>query len=659
VTVLAKITSSRAIARWAVVGLALGLSALTGLALWSTVSTERTTAAAGRLDRTSAVWGQVLLHVSVENEALTDYLRASSTVGRQPLVSALGSAGSDLAWLAQHGSPTEIRQVVAVQATYRTYTDSLRLVIAAGNRGNKTLVALLADQAALVASSLRKQVVANALRQHEEMTGYLTLVRRQNHQLRAAAVAISSFDLLLVVVCGTVVLTYQRRVERQAVDSRHRSLHDSLTGIANRVLLADRIEEALQATGRRGGSVALLLLDLDRFKEINDTLGHHHGDLLLEQVAARLSAVARDGDTVARLGGDEFAVLLPDVGCAQDAMAVADRMLSAVVSPAVLEGIVVDVSASIGVSVHPLPSKTASELLQHADIAMYNAKRGHHGTAMYDPLDDRRSSDQLTLLSELRQAVHSDQLVLHYQPKLRTDTGMVCGVEALVRWRHPRLGLLPPADFIGLAEQSDLIQPLTERVLELALQQHRAWQRDGLLLPVAVNIGTRSLLDGGLPDRVAALLAKYKTTPGQLTLEITESAVITDPARAAAVLGALRDIGVRRSVDDFGTGYSSMAYLQSLPLSELKIDKRFITEMGSSASSTAIVLAVLALARALELEAVAEGVEDEATWQALSAAGCDVAQGYHMSRPLPAAELAAWLADRSVPAAGAAAMAAR
>jgi diguanylate cyclase (GGDEF)-like protein len=647
--VLSKITSSRGVARAAVVGLTLGLSALAGMAWWSTASTARTTASVRDLDRTSAMWGQVLLRVSVEYEALTDFQLATTSEGRQPLESALGSAVPELTWLAQHARPSEARQVAAVRDTYDTYSATLRQAVAAGRRGDRAQGALAAQQAALAASSLRKQVVANTVRKHEELSTYLSDVKRHTLRLRAAAIAVSSVDLSLLAVCAGVLLAYQRRAERQAVESRYRALHDALTGIGNRVLLGERMDEELRAAARRGRSVGLLLLDLDRFKEINDTLGHHHGDLLLQQVAHRLTAVVRDNDTVARLGGDEFAVLLPNVDNPPDALAIAERVRAAVVRPADLDGITVDVGASIGVAVYPDDSGTAAELLRHADIAMYTAKRGRLGVARYDVDDDTGSSEQLSLASELQQAIGAGQLVLHYQPKLRADTGVPCGVEALVRWQHPRRGLLGPGEFIELAEQSELILALTDQVLSMALRQHRAWRAQGLTVPVSVNTATRCLRDPGFPARVRALLAEHGTSPDQLTLEITESAVITNPAGAAAVLTKLRALGVRCSLDDFGTGYSSMAYLQTLPLSELKIDRRFVAAMTSSRRSTAIVVAVLGLARALELEAVAEGVEDAETWRCLADAGCEQVQGFHFSRPLPPNELTGWLAARSGP----------
>jgi len=644
---LGRTLRSRAMARLAVVGLTIGLVALTALALYGASSTARATTRVREVGQISDHWGQVFLTVNVESEALNDYLRAGTEIGRQPLVSALGSAEPDLQWLENHGPTEDRQQAVLMAQTYHGYTDSLWAVIDAGNRGDQADVKAQAAQASLGVGSLIRQAVSNVVRKRLEMTQYLAEVDAHNQRLKLTATVIFAVDFLLLALCGVVLLSHQRRIERQAKQSRHQALHDALTGIANRVLLVDRIEQALNAAERHGEHVALLLLDLNRFKEINDTLGHHAGDVLLKEVARRLNGAVRGYDTVARLGGDEFAVLLPRVNSVEHAREISERMLKAVQRPVNVNGTIVDVSGSIGTAVFPAHSSTSTELLQHADIAMYTAKRGRLGTAMYDPSADQHSTAQLSLLGELRHAIAAGELVLHYQPKVSTGSGRPLGVEALVRWQHPTRGLLPPGEFIPLAEDSDLIQPLTDVVLAEALRQHGAWRSAGMLVPISVNIATRSLLDTEFPDRVSRLLSRNAVAPDQLTLEITESAVITDPIAAADVLSRLRGLGVRLSIDDFGTGYSSMTYLQSMPLSELKIDRRFITALESSHGNEAIVRAILQMAHALELEVVAEGVEDESTWAALEAMGCDVAQGYYLCRPVPAAELTSWLAARA------------
>jgi diguanylate cyclase (GGDEF)-like protein len=641
--VIGKVIRSKAMARAAVAGLTLGVFALAALAVFGTSQNARTTGHVRSVARVSDQWGQLVTNVSIEYEALNDYLRAGSAVGRQPLASAIGSAEANLAWLARSGSATDFEQAADVTDVYESYTETLRELVAADHESDHAAVEALAEQAGLGASTLRKSAAANVARTRLEMDAYLLQVDQGNRRMRLAAAVIFGVDLLLLTLCALVLLTHQRRIEGQAVESRHRALHDSLTGLANRVLLGDRIEQALLTAGRHGRSTGLLLLDLDKFKQVNDTLGHHVGDLLLQEVAARLSGAVREYDTVARLGGDEFAVLLPRVGSAEDCMQIAGRLLEALQGPADLDGVLVDIGASIGAALYPDHSLTAAELLQHADIAMYTAKRNRSGTALYDAAANTHSRVQLGLMAELRRAIDGDELVLHYQPKASAGTGEIVGVEALVRWQHPVRGLLFPAAFIPQAEESDVIMPLTEAVLNGALDQHRQWYDAGIVLPVAVNVATVCLHDTSFPDLVAALLARHDVPAGLLTLEITETSIVTDPVRAGAVLDRLRDLGVRLSVDDFGTGYSSMAYLQSMPVTELKIDRSFIKNVDESASDRAIVRAILELARALDLEVVAEGVEDAAALAALRGLGCGFVQGYHLSRPLPAAELTAWL----------------
>jgi diguanylate cyclase (GGDEF)-like protein len=641
---VAKIFRSRATARAAVIVLTLGVFALAALAVFSTSTNARTTGHVRAVTRITDQWGLLDLHVSIEYEALSDYLRAGSAVGRQPLVSAIGSADVNLAWLSEHGEAQDVENATDFRDSYAAYTETLRELVAAGNAGDQENVKLLADQASLGASTLRKSAVSNVARKRLEMDLYLTTADQENRQMRLAATVIFVVDLLLLALCALILLTHQRRVERQAVESRYQALHDGLTGLANRVMLADRIEQCLRTTGGREDRVAgLLLLDLNKFKDVNDTLGHQAGDLLLQEVASRLSGAVRDSDTVARLGGDEFAVLLPRVSSAEHCMEIAGRLLEALQGPADLNGVLVDISGSIGAALYPDQSANAAELLQHADIAMYAAKRNRAGTSLYDPESSKISSDQLGLTAELHRAVEGGQLILHYQPKVATTNGQVVGVEALVRWQHPTRGLLAPSEFIAQAEESGVIVPLTDAVLDMALAQHRQWRHDGTVLPVAVNIATACLHDVAFPDRVAAVLATHGVPAGMLTLEITETSIITDPARAASILVGLRALGVRISVDDFGTGYSSMAYLQSMPLDELKIDRSFVKAVHESASDEAIVRAILELSRALELDVVAEGVENEAALAVLATMGCAFAQGYHMSRPLPAADLIAWV----------------
>ena len=421
-----------------------------------------------------------------------------------------------------------------------------------------------------------------------------------------------------------------------ALKSEQQALTDALTGLANRKRLGERTEAAVQE-----GHVALVLLDLDRFKEVNDTLGHHVGDQLLGVVAQRLSSSLRPGDTVARLGGDEFALLLPGADAASAARA-AGRARAALAEPFVLGGLLIDVSASAGIAVSPGHGTVVDELLQRADVAMYLSKESGE-IELYDPARDRNSTTRLALLGELRRALDGDELELHYQPKADLATGDVVGVEALVRWRHPERGLIPPDDFIPLAERSGLIGLITAWVLDAGLRQTALWRARGWDLSLAVNITVKDLCGDQLVDLVAEGLARYGVPASALMLEVTEGSLFADSARARQALRRLEALGVTLSLDDFGTGWSSLVQLRQLPVSEIKVDRSFVSRMDSDPRDLAIVSSVIDLGRGLGMRVVAEGVEDDATWQRLSAMGCDRAQGWWLSKALPADELGPWL----------------
>ena len=433
---------------------------------------------------------------------------------------------------------------------------------------------------------------------------------------------------------------------------RHQALHDPLTGLANRMLFRDRIEQAARQARREGGPLAVLIMDIDRFKEINDQLGHQAGDAFLQEVASRLLEVLRASDTVARLGGDEFGLLLAGRS-ATEVEAAVERIVAAVECPAVVGGIPLVVEGSIGVACFPGDGEDVDTLLRHADAAMYSAKRANLGVAFYDPATDVQDRDRLTLVGELRRAIEERELTLHFQPKALVAGKEVRSVEALLRWSHPQRGLVLPDEFIPLAEDTSLMGPLTLYVLEAALRQARAWQDEGLRLPVAVNLAHRDLLDPRFPEQVEALLEAVGVPAELLELEITESALSGDPARVDQVLRRLAALGIRLSIDDFGTGYSSLSHLTRLPISEIKIDRSFVGRMTSELDSAVIVRSVIELARSLRLTAVAEGVETEETWQQLESLGCTFAQGYVLTPPLPADELVRWLTGRSTTAAAA------
>ncbi|MGF1609809.1 MAG: EAL domain-containing protein [Kiloniellales bacterium] len=433
--------------------------------------------------------------------------------------------------------------------------------------------------------------------------------------------------------------------ERKAQQAllEHQALHDALTGLPNRTLLHDRLEHAIRSAKRTQQSLALLLLDLDRFKTINDTLGHPVGDRLLRDVASRLAAQLRESDTIARIGGDEFAVLLPAGGGLQRAERVSRRLLASLEQPFEIDGLMLEVGLSVGIALYPDHAKEPAALLQSADIAMYMAKQEQSGLAVYDNEKDRNSVRHLTLTGELRQAIEQDQLTLHFQPKIDLASGRIWGAEALARWMHPVHGFIPPDEFIPHAEQTGLIRPLTLWVLHTALRRFVEWRETGHAIGIAINLSARNLLDRELPGVLARLIQEAGIEPELLTLEITESAIMQDPDCALAVLRGFEALGVRLSIDDFGTGYSSLAYLSRLPLHELKIDRTFVMNMTENESDALIVRSTIELAHSLGLKVVAEGIESEQHLQILRALGCDAGQGYGISRPLDSADFTAWL----------------
>jgi diguanylate cyclase (GGDEF)-like protein len=446
-----------------------------------------------------------------------------------------------------------------------------------------------------------------------------------------------------------------RRLARQMEEIEHQARHDALTDLPNRAFFRQRVEAALAVNGRtadsrggqrRGGEgLAVMLIDLDRFKEINDTLGHESGDLLLRDIGQRLATSVRESDTVARLGGDEFGLLALGAGSEEAALAVAHRLRRTLETPFSLRGLQLEVEASIGIALVPDHGRDVDTLIRNADVAMYVSKELHSGAEVYSSERDDYSPDRLRLVGELRGAISRGEFVLHYQPQLSLATGEVSGFEALVRWEHPELGLLGPDRFVPIAEHTGLIRPLTRYVLEHALRQCRAWGIQGLEVAVAVNLSGRDLLDVNLPDEVEALLGQWRIEPRRLELEITESTILSDPVRTRAILGRLEELGVRLAIDDFGSGYSSVGYLKRLPLDTLKIDKSFVLSMLHDDDDAAIVRSTIDLAHNLGLRVIAEGVETNEALQALVSLRCDTAQGFFFSRPLPALEVPRWLAE--------------
>ena len=410
----------------------------------------------------------------------------------------------------------------------------------------------------------------------------------------------------------------------------------------------DRLNDAVAEAAAGGGTVAVMIMDLNDFKEVNDSLGHHFGDLLLQQIGDRLQTVLRDGDLVARLGGDEFGVLLPDLRDESTAAHVAERLLEVLEPPLNVDGLAIDATASIGIALYPSHSDDVETLLRRADVAMYAAKEARGAYEIYSSSRDRHSPNRLTLLSQIRPALEKGEFVVHYQPKVDLLTGKVHGVEALIRWQHPERGLVPPDEFIPLVERTVMVRPVTHWVLNEALCQWHNWDLAGMDLSIAVNLSARNLLDVELPVHVAELLDRWAIPPERLVLELTESSLMADSSRSIAVLTRLSKLGLSLSVDDFGTGYSSLMHLKRLPINEIKIDRSFVAHMLTDPNDAMIVRATVDLGRNLGLTVVAEGVEDAETWSELGAMGCHLAQGYYMTRPLPEREMTAWLGGHEI-----------
>ena len=445
--------------------------------------------------------------------------------------------------------------------------------------------------------------------------------------------------LIFQYLIGELLKSKQRGEQLQRVATT-----DELTGLANRERFRAHLDRRIGEARETGEKFAVMLLDLDRFKEINDTLGHHYGDELLRDLGPRLAETIGPEGLVARLGGDEFAVLPAETTSdPAELEAIARRLIACVQQPVVVDEMALDVGVSIGVARFPRDGGDPHSLLRSADVAMYAAKEAHSGCKVYASTLDRHSVRRLSVLSEFRRALDSDEIVVFYQPIMYMDGKRVHGAEGLVRWQHPELGLLPPSDFIPIVEQTGLIGPLTKHVLEQAVAQCAAWRRAGKELTVSVNLSVRNLLDPDLPALIGNLLTRYGLVPEALQLEITESMLMSDPDRSLVTLMRLNQLGVGLSVDDYGTGYSSLANLRRLPIDELKIDRSFVSPMLSDESDLIIVRSTINLGHDLGLKVVAEGVEDEATLRRLDGLSCDFAQGYHFSKPLAPQKFNKWI----------------
>ncbi len=509
----------------------------------------------------------------------------------------------------------------------------------------KDVLPALAAAATLLVLNTAMISVAVAVRSGESVREHL---RENLHFLISGVVLVSlapvvaavmSFSVWLVPLLMLPILAVQRTAGL-FLERERQAMHDPLTGLPNRAQLRSKVE-AICSDPKSSTKAAVMIVDLDHFKEINDTLGHHIGDALIRAVGERLAGLVREADTVARLGGDEFALVAngADESAARE---LANRISRALRDPFLVSDISLDIQASIGIALAPLHGEDSETLLRRADVALYTAKESRGCFALYSPDADLHTPQRLALLGDLRRGVDNNELTLHYQPQCDVRTGQVVGVEALVRWQHPDLGLLMPEQFISTAENTGLIEPLTMQVLELAVSQLSRWLKDGLALRMAVNLSVRHLTNLELPTHVADVLRRYGVPPTALTLEVTESTIMADPSRAIAVLSRLREYGVRLAIDDFGTGYSSLSYLRRLDVDELKIDRSFVSKMAGANGDAVIVRSTIELGHNLGLRVVAEGVESAEVWRQLLPLGCDLVQGFYLGAPMTGEQFEQW-----------------
>lgn len=465
--------------------------------------------------------------------------------------------------------------------------------------------------------------------------------------LRALTRVVKSLDEAQELLRGEIQAKEQALLEARDIGSamHHQAMHDGLTNLPNRILLHDRLQQAILISLREKKMLALIMMDLDQFKAINDTLGHHCGDMVLQQVATRLLQVLRGSDTVARLGGDEFAILLTAVSGRDGVIIAAQKILETVRQPINIGSRTLHIGASLGIVLFPEHGDDSTKLLRCADVAMYSAKRARTGFAIYDAEQDLQNTKLSFLKNDLQTAIEENQFLLHYQPKIDLASNRICGVEALLRWQHPTEGLIFPDDFIPISEQNGLIKPLTRMVLKMALQQLTEWQQQGLVLPIAINISAINLQDPSFPDQVLEIMRDFTVPPTLLEMEVTETALMQNPLCAIATVKKLCEIGILISIDDFGTGYSSMAYLKKLVVAKIKVDKSFVIDMIKNENDNIIVRSTIDLAHNLGLTVVAEGVETAEALERLRSLGCDTVQGYHMGRPGSIEQLSVWLEE--------------
>jgi len=631
------------IGRFAFVGLAVVLLGLTGVSVVGTVFTRESAQAARDAEALARAYDRAHDALALEENAEQDYRLEPDPSVIDEHDSASRAMLAALAEIKQRGTTTDRDLVRQLEVLQQRYLAGMEDLFKAAERGDEVEVKRIdlgtvdprEDEIRFLVQRANVEHAENAAEAAERLDRIEGIVF-------TASTSAFGVGVVLLAAFAVIAIGYQRRLLRQAASSEYQARHDALTGLPNRRFFTERTDAALAEAAATGGDVSMLMLDLDRFKEVNDTLGHQYGDELLRQVAARTAAAVRTTDTVARLSGDEFAVLLPSATAAA-AEALAQRLLTSLHRSFSLGDVTVDVEASVGIATAPEHADSGEALLRCADIAMYAAKDAKVGALMYRPAMHAEDGSRLLILGDLRRALDTtDQLTVHYQPKIRLTDGGVSGVEGLIRWQHPLRGNVPPNEFIPVAETTGLITRLTLYVLRMAVAQGRAWLDAGLATPIAVNLSPRCLLDQNLVTQVTDVLAEYALPAELLRLEVTESAVMANPALAIDSLTELHRLGLGLSIDDYGTGYSSMAYLKRLPVDELKVDRTFVRDVDTDREDVALVRGAIELGHSLGMSVVAEGVESAGHATTLRGLGCDVAQGYHYARPLPPAEFAEW-----------------
>jgi diguanylate cyclase (GGDEF)-like protein len=620
---------------------------LLGVSVFAVAGSQLSAAAAERAVSASAVsddYWRAATAVGAEESLERKYRLEPGAGVRARFDGAAAALGAALVEVARDGDGGDRDLVDRVSAQHRTFLAAAARQFAAIDRADPAeALRIDAEETDPAFSSMEAAVLDAAGASHDRAVAALRDLQDLEALTRVLTPAVFVAGLLLAGVLASMTRGYRRLLAVERERAVHDAQHDALTGLPSRVLLVERIERAVAGCASTGPGVGLLLLGLDRFRDINDAFGYLCGDRLITGVGARLRAALPDTATVTRLGGDEFAVLLPRPRSVERVVETAARLRCALSAPFPVDGVELDVEAGVGVAVSGPGARDADALLRHADIAMHVAKQQGRGVVVYDRgLDRRHSPAKLALLGDLRRALDRHELLLHYQPKLGLGTGEVVGVEALLRWHHPRHGVLAPGEFMPFAEHTGLIGPLTRAVLDMALAQAGAWCEQGCARTVAVNLSARNLLDEQLPGTVADLLAVHGVAAELLVFEVTESAVMTEPQRARQLLEELSAQGIGIAIDDFGAGYTSLGQLKSLPVGELKIDRSFVTTMTEDGRNALIVQSVIDLGHNLGLSIVAEGVEDERTLGALAALGCDVAQGFHIGRPMTVEALDAW-----------------